>query len=85
MKNLHPRTKLTSLLAATCLALMPAALAVDPPPDGGYPGSNTAEGDNALFSLTTGTDNTVIGASDGAGIGKARSGSPGLKYACKCA
>jgi hypothetical protein len=28
--------------------------AVVPPPDGGYPGGNTAEGQNALFSLTTG-------------------------------
>ena len=32
-----------------------------PAPDGGYPGGNTAEGDNALFSLTTGTSNTAIG------------------------
>ena len=61
MKNLYPRTKLTSLLAATCLALVPPALAVDPPPDGGYPGNNTAEGDDALFSLTTGTANTAMG------------------------
>ena len=30
------------------------ARAVTPEPDGGYPGFNTAEGDNALFSLTTG-------------------------------
>ena len=28
--------------------------AVSPPPDGGYPGNNTAEGQNALLSLTTG-------------------------------
>jgi hypothetical protein len=28
--------------------------AVVPPPDGGYPNFNTAEGQNALFSLTTG-------------------------------
>jgi hypothetical protein len=42
-------------------ALSPAAKAVDPPPDGGYPGANTAEGEDALFSLTTGTDNTAIG------------------------
>jgi hypothetical protein len=32
-----------------------------PPPDGGYPGDNTAEGTNALFNLTTGTSNTAIG------------------------
>jgi hypothetical protein len=44
-----------------CLALLPVALAVSPPPDGGYPGSNTAEGDFALFSLTDGTDNTAAG------------------------
>jgi hypothetical protein len=37
------------------------ALAVDPPPDGGYPIQNTAEGEDALFSLTTGTDNTAMG------------------------
>ena len=36
-------------------------LAVVPAPDGGYPGGNTAEGDSALFSLTTGTSNTAIG------------------------
>ena len=35
--------------------------AVVPPPDGGYPGFNTAEGQNALFSLTTGVANTAVG------------------------
>jgi uncharacterized coiled-coil protein SlyX len=43
------------------LALSPTARAVVPPPDGGYPGNNTAEGTDALFSLTTGTDNTALG------------------------
>jgi hypothetical protein len=35
--------------------------AVVPPPDGGYPRFNTAEGQNALFSLTLGSANTAVG------------------------
>jgi hypothetical protein len=42
-------------------ALAPRARAVDPPPDGSYAGDNTAEGQNALFHLTTGGGNTAIG------------------------
>src|SRR5439155_24093773 len=34
---------------------------LNPPPDGGYPGGNTAEGQNALFNLTAGTYNTAVG------------------------
>src|SRR5438876_991269 len=45
-----------------CFALSPTARAVVPAPDGGYPNANTAEGDDALFSLTTGFYNTAIGA-----------------------
>src|SRR5256886_15613210 len=48
-------------VALTCLALSPAVQAVSPPPDGGYPNENTAEGDGALFSLTTGVWNTALG------------------------
>ena len=48
-------------LLLACLELSPEAQAVVPPPDGGYPGSNTAEGQNALLSRTTGTFNTAIG------------------------
>jgi hypothetical protein len=44
-----------------CFALVQNAQAVSPPPDGGYPGGNTAEGQNALFNLTTGTYNTAVG------------------------
>jgi Chaperone of endosialidase len=48
-------------LVLAAFAFSPTAQAVLPPPDGGYPGNNTAEGDDALFSLTIGTDNTAIG------------------------
>jgi len=39
----------------------PKAFGVSPPPDGGYPNKNTAEGHDALFSLTNGTSNTANG------------------------
>jgi hypothetical protein len=50
-----------AVVALACFALLPKAQAVSPPPDGGYPGDNTAEGDNALLNLTSGLDNTAIG------------------------
>jgi hypothetical protein len=55
--------KVTSVffVALACFAVFPRAQAVVPAPDGGYPGANTAEGENALFSLTTGASNTAIG------------------------
>jgi len=48
-------------LVLVCFGLSPATRAVVPPPDGGYPGFNTAEGHDALLSLTTGEQNTAIG------------------------
>src|SRR5215813_10131549 len=42
-------------------AFLQPAHAVVPPPNGGYPGFNTAEGQNALFSLTTGVGNAAVG------------------------
>ena len=48
-------------LALIGLVFSPNARAVNPPPDGFYPGFTTAEGQNALFSLTTGAANTAVG------------------------
>src|SRR5438132_255787 len=50
-----------AVFALTCFGISPASRAVVPPPDGGYPNFTTAEGDNALRSLTTGVGNTAIG------------------------
>jgi Chaperone of endosialidase len=48
-------------LAFAWFIFLPTTRAVDPPPDGGYPVENTAEGEDALFSLTFGTENTALG------------------------
>jgi Chaperone of endosialidase len=56
--------KIRGLLIAMILSCtVPAQVvrAVSPPPDGGYPGGNTAEGHAALLSLTIGTFNTAVG------------------------
>jgi len=58
------KTPLRSLVIALmllCFALVPQTQAVSPPPDGGYPGNNTAEGSGALFNLTSGASNTALG------------------------
>lgn len=54
--------KLIYLLTVTfCFVSWPQARAVIPPPDGAYANFNTAEGQNALFSLSTGVGNTALG------------------------
>ena len=66
------KTTIPPLLAFVfaCFALSPVSRAVVPPPDGGYPGGNTAEGTEALNSVVAlpgrggeigGVRNTAIG------------------------
>src|SRR5256886_15441768 len=59
--NIKSRNLILTSILIICVGLAPKAHAMSPPPDGGYPGGNTAEGANALLSLTTGTYNTAIG------------------------
>src|SRR6266550_7340348 len=59
MKTVIPSVVI--IFALVCFALVQNTQAVSPPPDGGYPGHNTAEGQDALFSLTTGASNTANG------------------------
>jgi endosialidase-like protein len=49
------------VICLVCAGPLAKVKAVSPPPDGDYPGGNTAEGQEALFSLTTGIYNTAIG------------------------
>jgi trimeric autotransporter adhesin len=62
-QKFNGRAVLFVSLMLVCFAPSPIVQAVNPPPDGGYPGSNTAEGQSALLSLTSGTLNTAVGAS----------------------
>jgi len=56
-----PIPQLFILLLTVWFASLQNAHAVSPPPDGCYPQYTTAEGCDALHSLTTGAGNTAIG------------------------
>ena len=56
------KTTIRLCFALLCLSVAePKGQAVIPAPDGGYPGGNTAEGQNALLSRTIGNYNTAVG------------------------
>ena len=62
MKRMARLLPILLTFALVCFALVQNAQAVNPPPDGGYPGGNTAEGTAALLSLgPNGFNNTAIG------------------------
>ena len=52
LKRATPFLSLTAI-TLVCFAVASLAQAVVPAPDGGYPGGDTAAGQNALLSLTT--------------------------------
>src|SRR5205823_189884 len=57
-----PWAALMIFLLASSVLLPVARAALDPAPDGGYPGDNTAEGEGALFNLASGaSSNTAVG------------------------
>ena len=65
-----------------CISVSTTTRAVSPAPDGGYSNRNTAEGEDALFSLTSAFDNTAVGFqalhSDTQGGGNVANGSDAL-------
>ena len=52
---------ISSLIILSALTFAAITEAVIPPPDGGYPNGNTAEGQNVFLNLTTGGFNTAVG------------------------
>jgi trimeric autotransporter adhesin len=56
-----PIPTLLIIFSLICFAFCPKLQAVSPPPDGGYPNFTTAEGQNALLHLSSGSANTAVG------------------------
>ena len=62
MKTMARLLPILLTFALVCFALVQNAQAVNPPPDGGYPGGNTAEGHRRPFkSRPRVFNNTAIG------------------------
>jgi uncharacterized coiled-coil protein SlyX len=61
IKSITPSVLILFVLGCLALCQAPNAFAVVPPPDGGYPNFNTAEGTKALQNLTTGAANAGVG------------------------
>jgi len=61
LKNTRELSGVLIALLFACFVFSQSAQSVVPAPDGGYPGGNTAEGQSALFSLTSGGFNTGVG------------------------
>jgi hypothetical protein len=59
--NMKPQDLIHILIAIVCFALSPQTRALSPPPDGGYPNGNTAEGDSALAGQASGFYNSAFG------------------------
>jgi trimeric autotransporter adhesin len=57
----HVNQRFLVALLLAFLGVTSLAKAIVPAPDGGYPGGNTAEGQKALFNLTSGSFNTAVG------------------------
>src|SRR5436190_19814279 len=60
LERIRPSLSSVAFMLVCFIIASPVRAGV-PPPDGGYPGFNTAEGQNALFNLTTGVGNTAVG------------------------
>jgi len=69
MIQLKQTTPVFLVVLLLCFGVLQGVQAVVPPPEGGYPGFNTADGTKALFSLEIGScARCSYGASERAGL-----------------